>query len=419
MKIELISIGNELLSGLITNTNASFLSAELAYAGFNVSQQTVLPDERSAILKSLQEAFQRAEIVISTGGLGPTCDDITRSVAADFFQSDFCYDEIVAAALEKRYGKDFPTLKDQATRPVKAKAFVNPIGSAPGLVFEEKGRILILLPGVPREMKELFFQAVLPLLKEKDSKKVLRVSKQIYLVAVPEAALSEALVDPVLRELEGQYPQIQFGIYPGVGILTLQLTTHDQDSKQAEQLLSKPAMILKAKFAKYILDISSKHLEKEVQERFIQCGWTLSVAESCTGGRLAAKLTEWPGSSQFFVGGVVAYSNALKTTLLGISPDLLMQKGAVSAEVVQAMLSHILVQTKSDFGIAVSGIAGPSGGTKEKPVGTIWAAVGYKASPPFVWQFRAPGNREVVMEYATNVLLAQLLRYAEKVQKKR
>ncbi|MBA3957297.1 MAG: CinA family nicotinamide mononucleotide deamidase-related protein [Parachlamydiaceae bacterium] len=406
MNIEVIAIGNEVVSGVTVNTNAAHISSELMRAGFRVNRHSALPDNKKILESGLKEALERNQLVIATGGLGPTCDDVTRQVAASLFHSGFHYDESIANELKQRYGSFIDaTLKDQATVPDKALILRNKIGSAPGFVFKNEQVRLILLPGVPVEMRAMLEEAALPYIKQEFQNVSRHYSKVINLVGLPESA-----VDPLLRRIEIEYPHIECGIYPSLGYISVHFSTLASEEKEAQNLLDIPYKIILDKFKDNSFESPSGRLSHAIHERFIQNKWTLSVAESCSGGSLAAALTQIPGASQYFLGGLVVYSDKLKEHFLHVPKQLLLDIGAVSEEVVTAMIEGLLNETKSDFGIAITGIAGPTGGTEKKPVGTVWAAIGRKGLPPFVWQFHARGNREMILGRIVNIVLGQLWR---------
>lgn len=406
MTIEVIAIGSELLVGVTVNTNAAFISQELAKEGFRVSRHTVVADEPSIIRKTFQQALEHADIVISTGGLGPTCDDLTRNIAAELYHSDLYYNEELGAELEKRYGELYASIKDQAVVPSKAALLKNMVGSAPGMVFEEGGKVLILLPGVPVEMRTMLCEEVLPYLRHRFANSKRFFGQRVHLFGLPESA-----IDPLLRRLQPQYPKVEFGIYPAHGTVSVQLTAEAEKQQIAADLFAEPLSIIKKEFSANLYDSPSGKIEEAIHQCFIERGWTLSVAESCTGGSMAARLTQLPGASRYFLGGIVTYSNKLKSELLGVSEKLLESKGAVSGEVAEAMVRGLLKKTQSTFGVAITGIAGPDGGTPEKPVGTIWAAIAHNDKPPYVWKFEARGNREKIIEMSVTKVLGELLKY--------
>lgn len=399
MNVEIVSIGSELLRGFTVDTNATFIGRELFERGFEVSRHVVIPDEPHHLDRELRACLARSSVIIATGGLGPTLDDHTREIAAALFGSSFRYDEALAQDLARRFGEDFPTIKDQATVPEKATLLSNPIGSAPGLLFSGDSKWLILLPGVPLEMKPMFLHHVLPLLEKHVPKHPLKHTRYVHF-----CLMGEHLLDPLLRAWKESEPELELGIYPSFGALTLYVRA------PSDQMLDRVTRDIDEKFKSYLLPFGIRHSEEAVHAWFIENKKRLCVAESCTGGRIAAKLAALPGASNYFLGGVVAYSDALKIGLLGVSEESLKNHGAVSAPVVKEMLAGLFARTEADFGIAVSGIAGPTGGTEEKPVGTVFIALGQRGNEPEVMELHLKGEREPIIEWAANHALGSLWR---------
>jgi nicotinamide-nucleotide amidase len=393
LPIEIIAIANEVLCGMTVNTNAAFISEQLSLAGWTISRHTTLPDDPAALEEGLKEALERSSLVITTGGLGPTCDDLTRDVFAKLFDSPLRFDETVAAHLKKRFGNQLISLEDQATIPAKAQPLLNDVGTAPGLVFPH----LIALPGVPQEMRHMFLHKVLPYLKEHFPIPPDRHRETIHLCLLPESA-----IDPLLREIQADNPEVSIGIYPSYGTVTVFFS-----GAKKEQVALASQRLQKA-FATHIFPTGK--IEEAIHETLIQRKKTLALAESCTGGLIASHLTALPGASAYFLGSLVVYSNSLKERLLGVSPETLRQHGSVSPEVASEMLQGLFKATGADYGIAVSGIAGPTGGTPEKPVGTIWAAIGERGKPPHIGTFQARGSRETIILSTTRRLLGHLWR---------
>lgn len=400
MNIEVIAVGSEVLAGYIVNTNTAFLSRELSKSGFSVNRQSVLPDDPSPLKSGLKHAIDNNTLVIATGGLGPTLDDVTAAAAADIFQSDITYIPALAEELKQRYGSqiDDITAVNQSTVPSKAIILHNPIGSARGLIFQSSQCTLILLPGVPQEMYRMWADHALPYIK-----KHFKPLKNQHTAQLHFFNLTEPEVDPFLRQLQKQYPLVRFGIYVSPGILLVNLEAENIQS------LAAPFQKLSGQFSRHLYDSPSGTIEEAVHSRMIERGLTLCTAESCTGGSVASRLTRLPGASKYFLGAAVVYSNALKTALLGVPASLIESHGAVSEPVVRAMAQSALEITQSDYALAVSGIAGPDGGTALKPIGTVWCALAKRYSPVHTWTFRAFGNRETVIEYSVNILLGQLL----------
>jgi nicotinamide-nucleotide amidase len=404
MKVEIIAIGNEVLSGFTINSNAAFLSQELMHAGFLIDRHTVFPDDPIILEKGLAEALNRNDIVITTGGLGPTCDDLSRQTAAKLFDSDCRYDEEIAADLKKRYGSNLTSLTDQATVPAKAIVFKNSVGTAPGFLFKTHKSSLFMIPGVPAEMRAMFLEHVLPYLK-----KTIPYTSRYFVKHLYFFNTAESSIDPFLRQLKVEYPDVDYGIYPAQGYVSVNFSIQANSEDDANLKLNPPYQRIAKEFANFSFFSPSGKLEEAVQRQFIEKGLTLSSAESCTGGQFAATITQQSGSSQYFQGSIVAYSNQLKTKLLNVPEKLIREKGAVSEEVVRAMLSGLFEQTGSDYGVAVTGVAGPTGGSTEKPVGTLWCAAGKRGSAPHVWQPKSHGNRQTIVTRSVHALLAELL----------
>jgi nicotinamide-nucleotide amidase len=399
MIVEVVSIGDEILKGSIVNTNSAFISHELLKAGIKVTRQTALSDEPSLLREGLQECFERSDLIITTGGLGPTLDDITREVVADLFGCDFYFNEEVAKDLKRRYGDHLISLENQATVPKGALILKNQVGTAPGLIFTSEYKTMILLPGVPREMEAMVINEVLPYLKKKAFKQVVYHAHTSYFSILPESA-----IDPVLRQIRSDFPNLEIGIYPSHGVVAVSFLSNEKESLQ--HAVDK----LESSFKLYLFPSKSGRIEEAVHEWMIQNKKTLAFAESCTGGALSSAITAIPGASDYFLGSLVTYSNSLKETVLSVPPAILEQYGAVSGETVHAMWEGLIKMTGADFGIAVSGIAGPSGGTKEKPVGTVWAAIGPKDRPPEIGSFVAFGNRKMVISSTANKLFGSFYR---------
>lgn len=403
MRIELISIGDELLKGQTLNTNVTFLSRQLFELGYTVAQHTTLPDDSLILKRGLERALAHSNLVIATGGLGPTLDDKTREVAAELFESDFYFDETIAVDLKSRFGEKMASLKDQATVPSKASYWINTVGTAPALVFSKKEKTLILLPGVPIEMQVFVEHQLLPYLKTHFP--IQRQHKTVFLYF---SLLTESKIDPFLRKLKEKYPVVEVGIYPTWGLVSVVLNSDNQKALDGFE------RSLKQQFALYLFPAQSGKIEEAIQSWFLENQKTLALAESCTGGAIASQLISLPGASQYFLGSFVTYSNAMKEEFLNVSEKTLKHYGAVSQETVEEMLQGVFNCSKADFAIAVSGIAGPSGGSKEKPVGTIWAAIGKRGEAPEVGTFLAKGNRQTVIVSTVNILLGLLYRKVAK-----
>lgn len=399
MRVEIIAIAEEILKGMVVNTNSTYISAALSKFGWTAKRHTVLPDEPQTLKTGLKEALERSDLVITTGGLGPTLDDVTRHVAADLFSSDFTFNQDIADELVKRYGPTLTSLKDQATVPTKAHILKNSVGTAPGFVFRENGKTLVLLPGVPPEMQPMLDAEAIPYLQKIFPRHADQTTETIHFCLT-----SENMLDPLLRQLQSDYPSMEFGIYPGYGVLTVVIR-----SKLFVELAAAKHRITSL-FPSNVFTSATGKIEEAVFDLMRENKKTLSLAESCTGGLMAHKITSLAGASDFFLGSLVTYSNDLKRKVLNVSAATLEKHGAVSAETVEEMLKGLFDVTGSDYGIAVSGIAGPSGGSKDKPVGTIWAAIGERGKKPEIGRVDFKGNRQTIIMVTSIRLLGALYR---------
>jgi len=399
--IEIVAIGDEVLHGYTLNRNASFISKFLSEAGYLVSYHHVVGDDKARVESLLQEALLRGSFVIVTGGLGPTLDDHTRAILADFFKTALLFREELFQKLKARFG-DLPALRDQATVPASARLLENMLGSASGLVMRDEERFpratVVALPGVPQEMRSIVRQDLKGLVEEAGIKRKTGVVEVLHFIH-----LWESTVDPLLRVLQAEYPAVQFGIYPGFEVLTVHLK-----GKNSEEI-EEPKKRILAEWGHFLYECESGDLQEALHLHLLKTNLKLATAESCTGGMLAARLVTQAGASHYFQGSVVAYTNEVKRKLLGVKIGTLEKYGAVSREVTEEMAlgaSHVL---QANCTVAVSGIFGPTGGTAEKPVGTVAATIFLEGHPPHSWLMHHSGNREVILEKVVNEVFAKLL----------
>jgi nicotinamide-nucleotide amidase len=372
MNIELVTIGTELLLGMTVDTNGAEIARELATRGVRVTRRTSVADQSEEIRDAVAEALRRTGAVLTTGGLGPTRDDITKKVVADLFDAPLEFNEGVWASLLARFARlertPAESNRSQAEVPRGATVLPNQWGTAPGLWLEGPPGLAIMLPGVPLEMRRLLEHEVLPRLAQRGTQSVIR-SLLVRTCGVPESSLAERI-----GEIEREIAPITMAYLPGVEGVDLRLSAWGLTGEEADRRLHTAAELLRKRaggsvYGEGICDLAALVLE-EARSR----GLRLAVAESCTGGLLGARLTEIPGSSDVFVGGIIAYHNALKTELLGVPETLLAEHGAVSEPVARAMAEGVSRRLGVDAGISVTGVAGPGGGSSEKPVGTVWMA---------------------------------------------
>lgn len=371
MKLEIISIGDELLIGQTVNTNASWLAKRLTTLGVEVNWITTVGDDDDDLKSALATALQRSDAVITTGGIGPTHDDITKTVAADFFESKLIFKpeilELLKHRFEKRGRKMSKTNEDQAWIPEKATLIENPIGTAAGFIFEKNGKQCFILPGVPSEMKMMSEQTLFPMFKGQGQ---IIVQKTIRTTGLPESAAFEKLGD--IKKIE-QFTKVAF--LPKTSGLDIRLTVKGTDETECRKKLEQGINIVQESVGNYVYGYDEEELEEIVARLLIKTQKTVAVAESCTGGLLANKLTDISGSSEYFERGVVTYSNQSKIDILKVPEEILEKHGAVSSETAEAMAEGIRKISGADFGVSTTGIAGPTGGTKEKPVGLVYIGV--------------------------------------------
>ena len=425
MKAEIITIGDELLIGQVVDTNSAWMAQRLNEAGIALHQITSVHDDRQHILKALDEAFSRADIVFTTGGLGPTKDDITKHVLCEYFGTTLVEDPHVRAHIHELY-KERPEALNRLTAtqwlvPQSATILPNRVGSAPIMLFEKicspLGRSLnsseaftkrlISLPGVPYEMQVAMTEQVLPYIEAKrrlgDKAREEVIHRTILLAGIPESQLAIRIED-----WEDALPQTMHLAYlPKDGTIRLRLSTYGEAT--AEEMDAQIAALLPL-IADYVIALEDKPLETILGELLKQQNATIATAESCTGGRLAAALNAQAGSSAYFMGSVVAYANEVKEQVLGVEHDTLMQYGAVSEQTVRQMAEGVRRLMRTDYAIATSGIAGPDGGTEDKPVGTVWIAW---ATPWGTWaerfQFGVARLRQQITLRAVTTALVELI----------
>lgn len=373
------------------------MSRELSAQGYQLVRHTVVDDEAEAIEVALKSAFENADIVITTGGIGPTIDDRTRVSIGKVMDSKLELNQKVLQDLRSRFGDKLQSLEDQATIPLKAVPLLNPVGTAPGLLFDQNGKVLCVLPGVPYEMESLFAKQFVPWLNSKSKELITPHVSTVNFIGIPENT-----VDYVLRQLEQKYPDIQFGIYPNHWIVVVRMSSKNRNA------VEKATQELKQAFRSNTFESEQSLITDAVHRLFRERKLTLACAESCTGGAIAAGLTEQSGASDFFLGSIVSYSNEMKQKLLGVSEETLQKYGAVSEECLREMLHGLLKQVGSDWGVAVTGIAGPSGGTSEKPVGTIWCAIGKRNEKPEIWKLQLRADRLTNIRQTVHLVLGKL-----------
>lgn len=426
MKAEIITIGDELLIGQVVDTNSAWMAERLNEAGIELYQITSVHDDCQHILKALDEAFSRADIVLTTGGLGPTKDDITKHVMCEYFGTTLVEDSRVREHIHELY-KERPDVLNRLTAtqwlvPASATILPNRVGSAPIMVFEnevrgerlevrgegQNSKFLIAMPGVPHEMKIAMTEQVMPYIRLKVRGERLEagdiIHRTILLSGIAESTLAIRIED-----WENALPDSMHLAYlPKDGTIRLRLSTYGEAT--AEELQSHIDTLLPL-ISDYLLATEDISLEALAGRLLKQHAMTIATAESCTGGRLAAALNVQSGSSAYYMGSVVAYDNRIKEQVLGVAHDTLMEYGAVSEQTVREMAEGVRTLMNTDYAIATSGIAGPTGGTKDKPVGTVWIAWATpKGTTAECYHFGIAREREQITQRAVNEALIHLIK---------
>lgn len=375
MKASIITIGDEILIGQIVDTNSSWIAQQLNLAGIWVHQMLSVGDEEAAIQQALRDGLAEADLLVFTGGLGPTKDDITARTFADFFECPLVFDpatfDHICRFFEKLGRTAGEAHRRQCFLPEKAILLPNRMGTAPGMWFDHQGKVVVSLPGVPYEMKSLMEKEVLPRLRQKFNIQAV-VHRTILTAGEGESRIAERL-----EVFENELPPfVKLAYLPNLGQVRLRLSAKGNDPQLVQQVVKDKTQELVSIIPDLVFGFDQQTLETVLGQLLLDNNLSLVTAESCTGGRISQTITSVPGASAYFKGALVAYSNELKVNHLGVSEQTLEQHGAVSEATVVEMVKGALRAFQSDLAIAVSGIAGPGGGTPEKPVGTIWVAVG-------------------------------------------
>ncbi len=409
MKAAILTVGDEILIGQIVDTNSAWIGQQLNLIGAEVVQITSVGDDYTDIQRELQIALDQADVVLLTGGLGPTKDDITKKALADFFGVALVFHDPTYARIRKlfeRWGrKTTEAHRLQAYTPANAELLHNKMGTAPGMYFQHGEKIVVSMPGVPYEMKYLMENEVIPRLRATFPSSPI-AHRTILTVGEGESAIAERIA-----EYEARLPRhIKLAYLPNLGVVRLRLSGRGSEAKQLEAELDAKALELSDQLHDIVFGREKIRLEEAVGNMLQERGLTLGTAESCTGGYVAHRITTIAGSSAYFMGSVVTYSNALKERLLGVKPETLQTYGAVSEATVREMATGALELLATDLAVAISGIAGPGGGTPEKPVGTIWMAV-VDGERTETFLLRAGKDREKNIQFAGVHALNQVRKF--------
>jgi nicotinamide-nucleotide amidase len=408
MRAEIIATGSELLSGGVPETNSIFLSEGLLLVGLETAFKTVVGDDEKDMEEALRRAMDRADAVIVTGGIGPTDDDITRKVIAKIVKRRLVLNEDAFKAIHARLsgrGREYVSTNDrQALIPAGARLLQNPVGIAPGFFLDEENTFIAVLPGVPKEMTAMFLEGLRPVLEERFGGKIFIRRRILHTCGVSESAVNQAIQDIMKRGT------------PAVGLtvketgVDIRIIASETGAERAQSLVDSTEAVIRERLGDAVYSVDGQPMEEVVGALLKQRRLKLSVAESCTGGLIGARITNIAGSSEYFERAAVTYSNPAKTEMLGVPKALLERYGAVSSEVAAAMARGIRQAAKTDLGLSVTGIAGPDGGTEQKPVGLVYTALA-SAQGVKTNEHRFLGNREQVRMKASQMALDMVRRH--------
>ncbi|MFH1051452.1 MAG: competence/damage-inducible protein A [bacterium] len=408
--IALISIGDEICIGQIINTNAAWISSKCTELGANVSYHSTIRDNKEDLINELNRSLQKSDMVIITGGLGPTHDDITKNVLTGYFEDELIFHEPTLEYLEKIFKLRGYNLternKEQALIPSKAKPLTNALGTAPGILFDENGKLTVALPGVPAEMKYIMNNSVLPIMQNKiiERNDDILLYKNYHTSGIPESMLADLIGDT--QELLNGASLAFLPSYKGI---KLRVGVNAKNFEEANNKIIQIEKKLYEAAGKFIYGKDDDSLSLKAGQGLSQLKMTVSVAESCTGGLLGGELTSISGSSEYFIGGVIVYSNEAKIKILDVDAKIIENYGAVSEEVVKELARNVRKKFGTDFGIGITGIAGPTGGTEEKPVGTVWIGIADE-NVTIAQKFIFGNDREINRERAVGTALNMLLK---------
>ncbi len=409
MTATIITIGDELLIGQVIDTNSAFIAQELGKIGIMVKRRIAVGDDKNEIMAALDEAKNLSELILITGGLGPTKDDITKHTLSEYFKSSLIMNEeikLMVIDLFKKLNRPMPEINlKQAELPHNCIPIKNYFGTAPGMCFMQEGKVFISMPGVPFEMKPMMIDSAIPIIK-KEFKTPFIIHRTIHVQGVGESFLAEQI-----KDIEESFPSnFKLAYLPHYSIVRLRITAIGENEMELKEKVDSLEKQITDRIGENVFGYDDTTLEKTIGEILRQQLKTISTAESCTGGLIAHKLVSVAGASDYFVGSMVCYSYEAKENYLGVKKNTLDTFGAVSEETVREMVQGALRNLKTDYAIAVSGIAGPGGGTPDKPVGTVWIAVGNNEKI-IAKRFQFARTREIIMEYTAITALGMVWRF--------
>jgi nicotinamide-nucleotide amidase len=417
MTAAILSTGTELTRGELVNTNSQWLSEQLTSLGFTVVECTAVADDQAHIIDALNRLAKQTRIVICTGGLGPTTDDLARESAAAAVGADLICDETVLEAIKARFKSLGRTMAQSNTKqaffPSSAVVLPNPAGTAPGFAMTIQNALCFFLPGVPREMKDIFELHVKSRIRELAERTSYQVHLQTF--GLTESNMADQIAQLKLEESFGENttPSVTIGYRAHFPVIELKVLARASDEKEARIVADRIAEKIRERLGSYVFggrnDTFAEHLGRVLREKRL----TLAIAESCTGGLVGKLVTDVPGSSDYLLLDTVTYSNQAKGAILGVDEELIAQKAAVSVEVASAMAEGVLRVAGSDIAVAITGIAGPAGGTDEKPVGTVCFAVATRATPTKTVTRKLPGNRDYVRVLSAYIAMKMVVEAAQ------
>lgn len=407
LSAEIIAIGSELLTPEKTDTNSLWLTEKLNEIGVEVMLKTIVGDDESRLEETIADAVKRSDVVITTGGLGPTEDDVTRQVSARAIRRELVYHDEIEAELRERFrrwGREMPEINKRQAFVIQGAAVMpNPNGSAPGMLIEMDEKILIVLPGPPRELKPMFENFALLKLKAKAGDVIVR--RRILRVS----GMGESAVDEAIAPIYKAYSSVQTSILFNRSEVEVHFAARSDSESEAESVLDEMSTKITEKLGNAVFALNGETMEEIIGRLLTDRKQTVSVAESCTGGLIGMRLTDVPGSSGYFIEGVISYSNYAKTRTLNVPKELLEKRGAVSAETAEAMAIGMRERAGTDYAISVTGIAGPDGGTTEKPVGTVFIGFADSSGTKSI-HFTLPGDRYLIRWRSSQAALDYLRR---------
>lgn len=407
MDAEIIGVGSELLLGQIANTDAQYISQKLSQLGINVFFHTVVGDNNKRLKEVLKIAVSRADLIITTGGLGPTMDDLTKETIAEFLGIPMELHQPSVKQIEEYFAKRGRTVSQnnykQAYFPKGSIVLPNNKGTAPGAILEHNNKIFIILPGPPRELQPMFEEHVIPYLESKSSEKI--ISRVLKIYGIGESDMEEKIKDLLINQSNPTIAPLA-----GASELTIRLTAKTSRNEDPYKLIQPVEQKIRERLGDVVYGVDDDTLESVVVNLLIESGKTIATAESCTGGLIAERITSIPGASQVFLQGVVAYSNQSKIERLKVSKDTLAKYGAVSHQTAEEMVKGIIETSGADIGVAVTGIAGPGGGSKDKPVGLVYIGIGDKRGFLCVKKYNLLGDRKRVQQSSASLALDSIRR---------